>query len=50
MTNREIAAGLVLSERTVDTHVANILSKLNLKSRSQVAAWAVERGIVSATS
>lgn len=38
-TNREIAEKLVLSERTVEAHVANIFSKLNATSRAQVAAW-----------
>jgi predicted ATPase/class 3 adenylate cyclase/DNA-binding CsgD family transcriptional regulator len=39
LTNRQIAARLVIAERTVDTHVGNILSKLGLGSRTQVAAW-----------
>jgi predicted ATPase/DNA-binding CsgD family transcriptional regulator len=42
-TNREIGQQLVISEWTVETHVRHILSKLELRSRSQVAAWAVER-------
>src|SRR5919109_396431 len=42
-SNREIATGLVLSQRTVESHVANIMSKLGLSSRSQIAAWIVER-------
>lgn len=42
-TNREIAQELVISERTADGHVANILSKLGLKTRAQVAVWAVAR-------
>jgi predicted ATPase/DNA-binding SARP family transcriptional activator/DNA-binding CsgD family transcriptional regulator len=37
-TNRQIASKLHLSERTVDKHVANILRKLNLRSREQVGA------------
>ena len=36
-TSRQIASELHLSERTVDKHVANILKKLNLHSREQVA-------------
>jgi DNA-binding NarL/FixJ family response regulator len=40
-TNRQIAAELVLAERTVDVHVSNILGKLGLSSRAQVAAWVV---------
>ncbi len=39
MSNREIAEQLVLSERTVEGHIANIFSKLNLSSRTQIAAW-----------
>jgi len=46
-TNREIAAELIISERTVDGHAANILSKLGLRSRAQVAVWAVEHQLVS---
>jgi non-specific serine/threonine protein kinase len=42
LTNRQMAAELVLAERTVDVHVSNILSKLQMSSRSQVAAWVVE--------
>jgi DNA-binding CsgD family transcriptional regulator len=41
-SNREIAEALVLGERTIETHVGNILSKMQFSSRSQVAAWAVE--------
>jgi DNA-binding NarL/FixJ family response regulator len=43
LTNREIADALVISERTADTHVQNILCKLGLVSRAQVAAWIVEQ-------
>ncbi|MGW0578504.1 ATP-binding protein [Streptomyces sp. NPDC002920] len=39
MSNRRIAAALVLSPRTVDGHVEHILAKLGFGSRSQVAAW-----------
>jgi predicted ATPase/DNA-binding CsgD family transcriptional regulator len=44
-SNREIADQLVVSERTVETHVANILFKLSFASRTQVAAWVVEVGL-----
>jgi non-specific serine/threonine protein kinase len=39
LTNRQIAEKLSVSERTVDRHVSNILDKLGLGSRTQVAAW-----------
>jgi predicted ATPase/DNA-binding CsgD family transcriptional regulator len=39
LTNRRIAKELVLSERTVENHVRSILKKLNLSSRSEIAAW-----------
>lgn len=43
MSNREIAAKLVISQRTVDSHVDHILSKLGFTSRVQIAAWVVEQ-------
>jgi DNA-binding NarL/FixJ family response regulator len=49
-SNREIAADLVVSERTVEYHVGNILGKLGLSSRSQVALWALEHGLASPAS
>nr|WP_203614689.1 LuxR C-terminal-related transcriptional regulator [Streptomyces sp. SID13726] len=39
MTNRQIASTLVLSPRTADRHVENILSKLGFGSRAQIASW-----------
>ncbi|MFN8488226.1 MAG: LuxR C-terminal-related transcriptional regulator [Caldilineaceae bacterium] len=44
-SNRTIATTLVLSERTVENHVANILNKLGFTSRSQIAAWVVAQGL-----
>jgi DNA-binding NarL/FixJ family response regulator len=44
--NKEIAAELVISERTARTHVSNILGKLGLSSRTQAALWAVREGLV----
>ena len=45
-SNREIAEALVLSERTVESHVTNILNKLGFTSRTQIRKWALERGLV----
>jgi DNA-binding CsgD family transcriptional regulator len=45
MPNREIAQKLVVSERTIEAHVHNLLPKLGLKNRTQVAAWAVRSGL-----
>jgi predicted ATPase/DNA-binding CsgD family transcriptional regulator len=45
-SNRDIADALVVSERTVEWHTGNILSKLGFKSRSQIALWAVEQGLI----
>jgi DNA-binding NarL/FixJ family response regulator len=45
LTNRGIADELVLSARTVETHIANAIAKLGFNSRSQLAAWAVEHGL-----
>jgi DNA-binding NarL/FixJ family response regulator len=44
---RQIAAELSISPNTVDRHVENIFNKLNLTSRTQIAAWAVAHGYVS---
>ena len=44
-SNRAIATQLVLSERTIETHITNILKKLDFTSRAQVAAWAVAQGL-----
>src|SRR5277367_4946349 len=46
MSNKAIAQSLVIAQRTAATHVANVMVKLGLTSRSQVAAWVAEqRGI-----
>ena len=41
MTDREIAAELVIAQRTAESHVQHILTKLGFRSRAQIAAWAV---------
>jgi DNA-binding CsgD family transcriptional regulator len=46
MSNRAIADALAISDRTVDRHVSNILTKLDLPSRSAATAYAYERGLV----
>lgn len=43
-TNREIANELVLSERTIEGHIANIFNKLSVSSRTQIAAWYLRTG------
>jgi non-specific serine/threonine protein kinase len=45
-TNRQIAEALVISEGTAAVHVKHILNKLDLESRTQVAAWAIRSGLV----
>jgi predicted ATPase/DNA-binding CsgD family transcriptional regulator len=44
-SNGEIAGELVLSKRTVEKHIANILSKLGLTSRAWIVRWAVDHGL-----
>jgi len=44
LTNRDIAARLFLSVRTVEAHVDHILTKLGFHTRTQLAAWAYEAG------
>jgi DNA-binding NarL/FixJ family response regulator len=48
-SNREIAALLTVAPRTVETHVHSILSKLGLTSRTQIAIWAKEKGLLDDT-
>lgn len=45
-SNREIARILSIGERTVQTHLSNVLGKLELSSRTQAALWAVREGLV----
>jgi non-specific serine/threonine protein kinase len=43
-SNRQVADALVIATSTAERHVANILAKLGLSSRAQLAVWTVERG------
>jgi NarL family two-component system response regulator LiaR len=45
-SNHEIAEKLVISEKTVKTHISNILSKLHLVDRTQLAIYAIKGGLV----
>jgi DNA-binding NarL/FixJ family response regulator len=45
-SNQEIADRLIVTKRTVETHVGNIMFKLGYTSRTQIAVWAVETGLV----
>ncbi|HLO28385.1 MAG TPA: LuxR C-terminal-related transcriptional regulator, partial [Anaerolineales bacterium] len=48
-SNREIAEALVVTERTIESHVTNILNKLGFTSRAQVRKWVFEKGMVKRT-
>ncbi len=48
--NKEIAATLYVTENTVKYHLRNIMEKLHLRNRAQVAAYAVSKGIIPHTS
>ncbi|TMR07696.1 response regulator transcription factor [Nonomuraea zeae] len=47
LTNREIAERLFIAQKTVSVHVSNILGKLEVSTRTQAAAAARERGLLS---
>jgi DNA-binding NarL/FixJ family response regulator len=47
-SNKRVAGALVLERGTVANHVANILRRLRVHGRAQVAAWAVREGLVPA--
>ncbi len=49
MSNREIAAELVISEKTVKTHVSSLLGKLQLEARTQLAIYAIKNGLAPQT-
>jgi DNA-binding NarL/FixJ family response regulator len=46
LTNRQVSIELSISERTAGNHVARILRKLDLGSRTQIVTWAAERGLL----
>jgi NarL family two-component system response regulator LiaR len=46
-SNQDIANALCISERTVRTHVSNILSKLHLANRTQAALYALKEGLTN---
>jgi two-component system nitrate/nitrite response regulator NarL len=50
MTNREIAKTLIITENTVKVHLRNILGKLDVRNRQQLAAVAAQRGLGSLNS
>lgn len=45
MTNREIGKTLFVTERTAESHVQRIMNKLGFHARTQIAAWAIARGL-----
>lgn len=46
LSNKQVAARLGLSDKTVKNHVANVFSKLNVCARTQIVAYAIRNGIV----
>lgn len=47
LSNREIASKLVISEKTVKTHISNLLSKLDKEDRTRLAIYAIRKGFVT---
>lgn len=46
LSNKEIAARLMLSDKTVKNHIANIFAKLDLTARTQIAVYAIRNGLL----
>ncbi|MGA7912515.1 MAG: response regulator transcription factor, partial [Candidatus Dormiibacterota bacterium] len=46
LSNKEVAARLRRSERTVESHVQHALGKLDMRSRTELGAWAQEHGLL----
>jgi DNA-binding NarL/FixJ family response regulator len=44
-TNKEIAARLVLSERTIARHITNLYAKIDVRSKAEAAAYAIQRSL-----
>jgi DNA-binding NarL/FixJ family response regulator len=49
ISNAEIAGQLMVSKRTVETHIGNILSKLGFTQRAQIVRWALEAGLAKSS-
>jgi DNA-binding CsgD family transcriptional regulator len=49
LSNRDIANALVVSERTTESHLSHIFTKLGLRSRTQLATWAIEHGVLASS-
>lgn len=49
LSNHEIAQSLVISEKTVKTHVSHVLGKLGLEDRTQLAIYAIKHGLADAS-
>ena len=50
LTNRQIASRLVISEATVETHLARIFRKLGMQSRTQLSVWVNNRSLSTSNS
>ena len=49
-SNRAVASELIVSERTIEKHIERIMAKLGFSSRAQIAAWAVDKGLMTQNS